>query len=90
MNLFTGEGPPIDMQLVAKLESAGWRHYLNAREVHCGDHIEIQLGGLHGSWICVRYQARLGRSEQHAMVVLYAVGGRIYYDDDARFRWPKT
>jgi hypothetical protein len=87
MKLFSGEGTPYDMQLILRHESAGYRHYLDGRAVHCGDQIELQLGGRHGPWLKVRYEANLS-AEDGPAVVLLAMGGRIYYDEDASFRWP--
>ena len=74
--------------LYLREEDSGLRHYLEGKPVHCGEFIEIQLGGRRGPWVVVRYEANLSR--QGVTVCLYAVGGRIYADEDATFRWPDT
>lgn len=85
MSYYTGEGPPTDMQLFLRHEPAGLRHYLDGKPVHCGEFIEMQLGGIHGPWVCVRYEASL---KEPVAVCLHAVGGRIFPDQDAAYRWP--
>ncbi len=79
------------MNLELRDESGGLRHYLDGRAVHCGDFIDVQLGGSRGPWVCVRYEASIHRDNgvsNSLAVCLYAVGGRIYYDQHATFRWP--
>jgi hypothetical protein len=73
------------MNLRLEHESGGHRHYLDGRPIHCGTQLEMQLGGARGPWVAVRYEANLGKE---VSVCLYAVGGRIYPDQDATFRWP--
>lgn len=74
------------MNLVYSHEPGGYRHYLEGKPVHCGTQLEVQLGGPRGPWVAVRYEARL---RDIPLVCLYTVGGRIYPDEDARFRWPE-
>jgi len=80
------------MNLELRHESGGPRHYLAGRDIHCGDQIEIQVAGPRGPWVPVRYEASIRRNdgdEQDTLsVCLYAIGARIYYDNDAAFRWP--
>lgn len=75
----------MSMKLQLRHEGGGPRHYLAGRDIHCGDSIEIQLGG---PWVIVRYEASIRRPDE-LNVCLYAVGGRIYFDGDANFRWPE-
>lgn len=76
--------------LLLDLEDSGdLRHYVAGREVHCGDFLEMQLGGERGPWVMVRYEANFDRAKKQIQVCLYAVGARLYPDADAIFRWPE-
>jgi hypothetical protein len=71
------------------------RHYLDNKPIHCGDQLQIRLGGDH--WVFVRYEMSLGypnglepgeRSKKVPKPTFHAVGGRIIPDNDAELRWP--
>lgn len=78
-------------------DGGGPRHFLEGRAIHCGEQLQVQIGG---HWVYVRYEMSLGypngleqRSPGFASKVpkptFHAAGGRIIPDNDAEFRWPK-
>ncbi len=76
--------------LVEKVESSGSRHYVNGRDVHCGNFLQWTPDSGR-TWINVRYETTSASMTVRAslIAVLYAPdGSRIYPSADARFRWP--
>jgi hypothetical protein len=71
-------------KLALRHEPGGWRHYLAGKPIHCGDQIQMRIGG---SWIWVRYEATNLQHPDDPAVALYALGGTILYDSEADFRW---
>ena len=70
-------------KLVLSEDGGGPRHYLDGRPVHCGEPLQVRLGGV---WLWVRYEASL-KSLDRVSVCLHADGGKIIPDDRATFRW---
>jgi hypothetical protein len=76
------------MKLQLRGEDGNWRHYLDGRDVHCGDQLMLRVAARSPEiWVWARYEAHATRSG--IGVILFTQFGRVIPDDETVLRWPK-